>query len=90
MTETTPVCQGVIYTTSATSSDGHSYAVEVLLPPKCYRNLKGEVTGSQRWKEKILESWGYRVLRLDGEKWDGYGTDEDGKTEYLRSALASC
>lgn len=84
------MCKGVLFTTSAVSSDGQNYAVEVLLPPKCYRNLKGEVTGSQRWKEKILESWGYRVLRLDGGKWDEYGADEDGKNEYLRSALASC
>ncbi|GMH42554.1 hypothetical protein BSKO_10473 [Bryopsis sp. KO-2023] len=86
--ETDAICQGTIFTTSAEAKDGSQYAVEVLLPPKCYRNLKGEVTGSQLWKEKIMESWGYKVLRLDAGKWDEFGDDNTGKTEYLNQILA--
>lgn len=90
VTETEPLCQGTMYTTAAIANNGQQYAVEVLLPPKCYRNLKGEVTGSQRWREKVMESWGYKILRVDGVTWDSFGTDDDAKNQYLKKAIAGC
>lgn len=88
--ETESMCQGTIFTTSARDSNGHQYAVEVLLPPKSYRNLKGEVTGSQRWKEKLMESWGCKILRIEGDTWDKFGNDDAAKNKYLTKVIAAC
>lgn len=77
----TPLHGGILF--ANTASSGVDLAVEVLSPPHTFGNEQRLTTDGQFWREDVLTSWGWKVLRIEEKRWTRIKEDLE-KEEFLK------
>ena len=73
---------GLFFAHTAVKDADAQFVIEAIHPPKCFINDDGVMTEQQRWREDVLMSWGWKIVRVDEKRW-GRLKDERDKEDLL-------
>ena len=73
---------GLLYAHTAAKDADAQFAIEIIHPPKCFMNDNSAMSEQQRWREDVLTSWGWKIVRVDEKRW-GRLQDEHDKLDLL-------
>lgn len=81
-----PIHDGLLFAHTASKDADQQFAVEMIHPPKCFINDPTSISEQQLWREDVLLSWGWKIIRIDEKRW-GRVRDAD-KIDFLNMLIS--